>query len=799
MNVNLTPLPKSMSNKYDDDSLVYEDDDAFLYSKKVSKKLVADITNREFQIYTGYYVWSKGMDSPNIFLVGRGKKSGKATIKIQGYYPYCMVYSMDGKYETYLGAKVEKIMFRNQHPSAIANYRKRFEKKNISRTPFEADIPFIRRFLCDCSDFFKPKELIMPKVGILDIETDFPYDNDKIISFALNGKDEIYFNSLDITPDEGDLLLDLMKKMDEYDVLTGWNFIKFDMDKIEFACEKLFGKSINVDPKPHHHVASIDLKNVSAKMYAHKLKGGWSLDNTGKRLCGIGKRKIEKNRHPRDMEPDELMQYNVMDTIVPEIVDNLLGGLECHLQLSRMLGCKLGDTELTAIINDISIIKAYHKQEKVLPSRPPYWLVEEEKKKQDKDNYAYKAAEPAARPGTYYGVVGVDLSAAYPSSVLAINASCETKDFCGKYRSPDGVRFNADKSVFIQELKRLMDERYSIKRQINQHRKGSHTWKTLKYIDFALKTQVAAYSHGIFGWARSRMKDTDVAGAICATARNILNLIKYTVDKWGYKWIYCHTDSVYFLAPKKKAKELTIRLNVIIKDFCERNGWTFAPKLDFEGYYPKVYVHSPARKVLVDEDGEWIVTGCNFMRAEVPEPLANIEEKLIAMKLDKKTNDEMLKELKSMMLDVSGKSSEDLGIEKPYGKPIEKYGRKLQDGSIGGFPYHIKALQRAIDEYGLDIEQGDRFRILPIISSEITGVRVLKWARQYMAYPVDGKLPDAYIIDYEEYFRSNLFGKIDGLFGVSAKELEKLVFSDNKVCKPLMIRGSPKKDKEVKK
>ena len=183
MNVNLIPLLKKDIENYDSDSLVYKNDNLFYYGKKVSKNLVEDIKNREFQIYTGYYIWNKGMETPNIFLIGRGKRSGKATIKVQGYYPYCLVYAVDGDQETYLGAKVEKIMFRDQHPSAVANYRKRFEKRNINRTPFEADIPFIRRFLCDCSDFFKSKELVAPKVGILDIETDFPYDNDKIISY----------------------------------------------------------------------------------------------------------------------------------------------------------------------------------------------------------------------------------------------------------------------------------------------------------------------------------------------------------------------------------------------------------------------------------------------------------------------------------------------------------------------------------------------------------------------------------------------------------------------------------------
>lgn len=1130
----LLPLSKERRDDYDRNALVYENDNSFLYNNHVSPKIIADLKSREFQVYTGYYEWVKGMETPDIFLIGRGKQSGKVKLKIQGFYPYSYVNSLSGKFKTYLGATVEKVMFRNQHPSAVANYRKRCERNNTNNIPYEADIPYIRRFLCDCSEFFESKELIKPKIAILDIETDFPYNNDKIIAFSINSEDKLYFNSIHVTTNEHDFLLDLADKISEYDVLTGWNFQEFDMEHIQIAFENEFSDSINLDTNPHHYAASIDLKQVSTKMYSHKLKGGWGLDNTGKKLCGIGKRKISKNRHARDMNPEELMEYNCytpdhdiltengwmnlkelvdnkqhvkvatlnpltdkveyhyptnyikkyvnnrtmfkqdgktinlcttmnhnmyvkrrhkekfelimakklpkvveykrdfpydsqkdnkiftlptvtnnrgriykqlnidmdtwleflgwyisegccskkygniyiaqskfrnkkycleiesilkslnvkygycikqyffsnyqmasylrkfglsgskyiptkiknlpkkqleilllslmkgdghfingrfatytsksnqladdvqeigmkcgycvtkhlstngcyvlifssktvtndfttpvtnrikdyrsypkytgpvvcvtvpnhiimvrqhgkpvwcgncLDVIIPDIVDNLLGGMECHLQLSRMLGCKLADTQITAIVNDISILKAYHKRNIVLPSRPPYKAIEAEKKRQAKGEYAYKAAEPAARPGVYKNVVGVDLSAAYPSAVMAINASCETKDENGKYRSPDGIKFNEGNSVFIEELKRLMEQRYTIKRQLVKYKKGSAKWKTLKYIDFALKTQVAAYSHGIFGWARSRMKDTQVAGAICATARNIIDLIKFTVDSWGYEWVYSHTDSTFFIAQKCDAKYLTEKLNEIIKDFCKRNGWAFAPKLDFEGFYPKAYIHSPARKVLVNEDGEWDTTGCNFMRAEVPEPLAIIEEELIRMKLDNCTNDEMLKYIKSKLINISSKNSEELGLEKPLGKPIKKYGRELQDGSCGGYPYHIKAVKRAIDEYGLDIEVGDRFRILPVISNEYTGIRVLKWVREYMAYTLDGKLPDVYKIDYEEYLRSNLFGKIDGLFGMTAKELEKIIFDDDEIRLALHIRNPPEKKEEKK-
>lgn len=791
------PLPKCERNKYDDDAIIYVSDNEFLYNFNVKDSIVEDIENREFQVYSGYYTWEKGWESPKIFLLGRGKKSGKKKIKIQNFLPYCYVYNKQGKYKSYDGKKVEKILFKNQLPRKVAQYRKKEERKDIRYVPLEADVRYILRFMIDCGDFFKTKKYIEPKVAIIDIETDFPVSDD-IISFALNSEDELYFNSKHLSSNYKELLLDLLNKIKKYDVITGWNSKLFDIPHIKQELKRISKcKTVDIDPNPLHHTSTIDSMIISKKMYAKQLKGGWSLDNAGARLCGIGKRKEEEHKMPRQMGVSELLEYNVIDVVIPELIDDKLGGMECHLQLSRMLGCSLEETEITAVINDISMLKAYHKKGIVLKSRPPHWLTEAEKKNKKSDDYDYKAAEPDARPGVYENVVAVDISAAYPSAVLAINASCETKCSNGYFRAPDGIRFKEGYSVFIEELQRLMEERYKVKRQLKDLKKGTSKYKTLKRIDFALKTQVAAFSHGIFGWASSRMRDTDVADAICSTVRTIINLIKYKVDKMGHKWIYSHTDSVYFIAPKSKAKELTTKLNRIINDFAKLNKWKFSPKLDFEGFYPKAYVHSPARNVMVEEDGEWNTTGCNFMRSETPKPLADIEETLIRMKLDGESTTELLIKLKEMLIELPDYSTNKLGLEKPLKKPVEKYGRKLKDGTYGGFPYHIKAVMKAEKEFGLDIPVGGRYMIIPIISHDVLGVRVLKWNREWMAYDIDGELPECYEVDFEEYLRSNLWGKIYDLFELEPDEIEELAF-DSQVRTALNIRDKPdKEDKQM--
>lgn len=824
----LKPLSKDLQDNYDDNSLIYINDSEFHYNYKVSEKLLKDIRDRTFQIYTGYYEFKKGWDSPKIYLIGRGINCGKQTIKIMGFYPFCYIHNNDGSYKSYKGEKLEKIYFKGQKPKQIAYFRQKMERIDLSKQPKEADVPYVRNFLRCTSNFFKPKELIMPRVGIFDVETDYPDDEDKVISFAVNAIDgsELYFSSIQLTGSFDELMIDMLEKIKEYDVITFWSgrdnnnkFKKtksFDMEKAYIGFKRLKeNKKLDIDPNPLHYVADIDSLELAKKMYSRVPKGGWSLDNIGIRLCGIGKAKEDSNLPPSQLDHDSLIIYNCVDTIIPAEIDNKLGGIECHLQLMHMLGCKLSDTEITEVINDISILKVYHKAGIVLDSKRPYWERERIKKLM-KDlgiDYRYKAAEPTAREGVYDKLAKIDLSAAYPSSVLAIKASVETLDPNGKYLTPGELkvadlekgcmdtpetRFSDGFSPFIDELQRLMEERYKVKRQLPELNKISNEYKTLKYIDFALKTQVAAYSHGIFGFLGSRMDMPVVAAAICSTARTFLDIGKYFTDRWGYKWCYTHTDSCFFVgASKRKAKEICNKLNEKLKIFAEQNGLAFCPEFDFEGYFPLAYIHSPARNVLIDEDGVWHVTGCNFMRAEVPEPLAKIEEDLIKMKLARKSDLQMIKKLRKMIIELGDMPSSKLGLEKPLNGTIESYGRELKDGSIGGYPGHIKALIKAKEEYGLELDGLGRFKIIPIFTGEVEGVRVLRWRRDVIAFPIDGELPKQYKIDYEEYLRSNLYGKIHDLFGVSTNELEDIVMT-TKVKEALGIQDPPKKKDDNK-
>ena len=191
-------LSNILWDQFDDDSLIYMDDDYFCYTPNFNKDIIDDILNHNLQIFTGYYRYEKGWKSPKIYLIGRGIKSGKFKMKIQGFKPYCYVKSDVGEYRTYLGEPVEKYIFED-HPAKVKYFREARRRKRMS-IPYEADILFIRRFMCDVYDYFKSTEAIKPKIAIVDVETDFPVSDD-IIAWAINDQENpIIYNSKYDTP-----------------------------------------------------------------------------------------------------------------------------------------------------------------------------------------------------------------------------------------------------------------------------------------------------------------------------------------------------------------------------------------------------------------------------------------------------------------------------------------------------------------------------------------------------------------------------------------------------------------------
>jgi hypothetical protein len=240
-------------------------------------------------------------------------------------------------------------------------------------------------------------------------------------------------------------------------------------------------------------------------------------------------------------------------------------------------------------------------------------------------------------------------------------------------------------------------------------------------------------------------------------------------------------DYLYCLIKKSNNGFLIRRvyLNDIIKDYCQ--GYKILPELDFKGYYPKAYIHSPARNVLIPEDvnvdnfNTWETTGMNYMRSEVPKELSEIEINIIKSRLKDIPKEIILDSLRTDVINLAYKNPLDMGVIKPLTKPIERYGKVLKDGSHGNLPFHIKALIKS----KMETIVGDKFCVIPIKTNEMEGKKVIRRKRIYIAFDMDKGFPEDYEIDFEYYLRSNLWGKINSIFDLTPKELESIILTDD--------------------
>lgn len=191
-----------------------------------------------------------------------------------------------------------------------------------------------------------------------------------------------------------------------------------ELDYLTINNNKVVLGNKEFNPNPYEYIAVVDMlgkgkkASIVKKMHSKEIRGRWSLDNTGVKLCGIGKVHIGATRIG-DLDEQSLMEYNVRDVIIPEIIDNKLGGLETHAILSWSLQSTINDVIITAVVNDIALLRAYHKQKLVLNTR--------EYSKGNSDEPNYNAAEPVAIPGVYEGLVVLDLCLSDDTEVLTPN------------------------------------------------------------------------------------------------------------------------------------------------------------------------------------------------------------------------------------------------------------------------------------------------------------------------------------------------------------------------------------------
>ncbi|GAF72305.1 unnamed protein product, partial [marine sediment metagenome] len=167
------------------------------------------------------------------------------------------------------------------NPKQVYEVRPWLETHNV--TPFEADIPYVRRILIDNLINIGTKKL---RKLFIDIETDdsrhgIEVGRDRILTIGLEDENNKKWFLKATT--EIELLKKFGDTIKDYDVLIAWYGKRFDFPYIETRCRV---NNVWIDWR---HYQRIDFYIIYRKSRQQDLSGGYNLDNVGKNELGTRK------------------------------------------------------------------------------------------------------------------------------------------------------------------------------------------------------------------------------------------------------------------------------------------------------------------------------------------------------------------------------------------------------------------------------------------------------------------------------------------------------------------------------
>ena len=702
--------------------------------------------------------YSNAPDGPVIHIFGRDVKGKAVRLDITGFRPYFYIPADQAEgtvpppqvtvepgtiYRSIRGEPLRRLY--TQRPTDVRDVRERYRH-------FEADIPFATRYMIDSGltggvsapqtpvDYHNvaPADVDTPaRTCILDIECEdergFPdpqrdaitcitchdsFDND-YTTFLLAGggiPDEIILKETEgglkngcfrkemhticTYADEVALLKAFVVYINarDPDVLSGWNFVEFDMPYITGRMERLGLRPDTLARIPGQTErnalrgrALFDLLTAYKKMHA-TLKESYRLDAVA--LEEVGEQKVRYTGTISDLwkkQPALLVEYNFKDVELCVAINKKDNIIEFYREIARYVGCPLDKTLNSSSVIDVFVLRKASGTY-VLPSKGFANAEEFE---------GATVFEPSR--GVRENVVVLDLKSLYPMAMMTINASPETKDSQGELKAPNGIRFKKQPDgltrTIISELLKERDEKKALR---NTFAFGSPHYVMYDMQQNVLKVIMNTY-YGVSGYTRFRLFDREIGSAVTSVGRAIIEHTRRIIEQQGYKVIYGDTDSCMVQLPpldQEKTIELALaiekRLNESYQEFAktELNADTHFFSIKFEKIYSRFFQAGKKKRYagsLAWKEGKVVnetdIVGFEIKRSDTPQITKVVQMKVMEMILA----GEEYSGIKALLADVitkyrAGKYTlDEIGIPGGIGKSLDDYA--TDDAQVRGAKY----------------------------------------------------------------------------------------------------------------
>lgn len=530
--------------------------------------------------------------------------------------PYAYKKSRNGKYKSIFGDSLERIT--------------RFNPRDPNL--FSSDVPIDTRVLIDAysdSDEVSTNH----RRAYIDIEVDsvggYPNIEDPIkevtaIALLDEAKDTYYCFILDkdgvvqnenkdntiILPylHEEDLLVAFLKKWDEVKptIVSGWNIDGFDFPYLHARLIKVLGEEVANALSPinicyfNKYKNKMCIAGVNAldylllyKKYSGKNLTNYRLDTVAKEELKIGK--IEYEGSLNDLMKSDIkkfIEYNLHDIILVKKMNDQLQFIELAMSICHV--CHVGYEEFGVSSKFLEgALLTYLRRKKLIAPNKKLNVEVTDRDDDLADDVGFEGAyvkDPI--PGRYDWVCSADINSLYPSVIMSLNISPETKVAVIKdWDSEKLVKKSADKIAFDNEvytyedfekiivennlsvsangivydqnklgcipdiLKTWFAERLEYKTKMKDASKSGDKsayvfWKRRQHVQKILLNSL----YGVLGLSIFRFYDLDNAAAVTLTGQEIIKTsAKYVNGKFNKRCntkdkdyvIYIDTDSLY--------------------------------------------------------------------------------------------------------------------------------------------------------------------------------------------------------------------------------------------------------------
>ena len=693
--------------------------------------------------------YSNRPDSPIIHIFGRDQDGNAQRVDVTGFFPYFFIppeqqnritpemHIDPSEYRSIRNEPLTKIYC--DKPSVVYDNRDKF-------THYEGDVHFTTQFLIDtkiksgveypqsqCSyEDLIPKDLNFPaRACIIDIECSdehgFPdsqkdpiccitaYDSftkkystflyavsdPKGATARINGqkpKENGCFgdmHSMGIFTNEKALLEAFAKYIHDTDpdILTGWNFVQFDMPYIHGRMEVLGLKKESLarlsDSSQRAEIRGRQIFDLLAGYKRMHLgeQPSYRLDAIA--FAETGKQKV---RFPGKVcelwkdDPVNLVFYNFTDVELCVAIDKKDETIEFHRHVAQYVGCPIEKTTNSMPLIDVLILREAHENGYILPSKATTI---------DSSQEGFEGATVIAPTvGIQDNVIVLDLKSLYPMSMMTVNASPETKDPNGELRAPNGIRFKKNPDGLVRKIQeRFLKERDDLKKERNKHPFGSQEYKSFDMRQDVVKINMNSY-YGVSGNPMFRLYDRDVAAATTSIGRAILEHNKQLIDACGYKIVQGDTDGVAVKIPSSIGREGTMAIAKDLEKMLNDSYASWAKEtlgadvqyfsVKFEKLYERFFSAGKKKRyagLLVWKEGveahEVTIVGFETERSDSPKVTRDAMKLLIGMVLEGKKYEEIQPVISEIVRKYRAREYplDEIGIPGGIGKDLEDYDR----------------------------------------------------------------------------------------------------------------------------